>query len=395
MTINRSLEAVVEDQVVWMQVDLDAIAHNMRELQKCVGPRVQIMAVVKDNAYGHGAVQVSRVALENGASHLAVARVVEGIELRQAGIAAPILVLGYAPASAASALVEHRITATVTTLKVAEAISTQVACQGAPALPVHVKVDTGMGRLGLLPHEALDFIRALSALPGLVVEGIFTHLSTADCADKSYAQQQYRAFTDVLRELREAGFSIPLAHVANSAALIYLPEMRLNMVRPGISLYGVQPSSDDTPVISLCPALSLHSRVARVRVLPAGSSISYGRTFITSHPTRVVLVPLGYGDGYHRLISNRGAVLIRGQRCPIIGRVCMDQLAVDASHVPDVRIDDPVVALGRQGDAEISVEQVAQWAQTISNEVMTALGPRVPRVYLQGANVVEVHSLLD
>lgn len=392
--MNRSLDVVTGDQVTWVQVDLDAIAHNVRELKRCVGPGVKVMAVVKDNAYGHGAVPVSRVALENGASCLAVARVVEGIELRRAGIAAPILVLGYAPASTAGALVEHHIAPTVTTLELAQAISAEVTRLGISAMPVHVKVDTGMGRLGLLPQEVPEFVRTLSTMPGIAVEGIFTHLSTADDADKSYAHQQFRTFTAVLQALREAGFSIPLAHVANSAALIYLPEMRLDMVRPGIALYGVQPSSHAVPALALRPALSLHSRVARVCVLPAEASISYGRTYITTQPTRVALVPLGYGDGYHRLLSSRGAVLIQGQRCSILGRVCMDQLVVDASRVPDVQIDDPVVALGRQGDDEISAEQVAHWADTISYEVLAALETRVPRIYLQGSNVVEVHTLL-
>ena len=251
-----------------------------------------------------------------------------------------------------------------------------------------------MGRFGLLPDEVLGFVRALAGLPGLELEALYTHFSVADEADKAYTYQQHRLFVDILTRLREGGFEVGLAHAANSAATLDLSATHLQMVRCGIVLYGMRPSTEVEPTIPLRPAMSLHSRVARVRTLPAGSSVSYGRTFVTNRPTRVALVPLGYGEGYHRLLSNRGAVLIRGHRCPILGRVCMDQFVVDVSAVHGVTLDDEVVVLGRQGSEEISAEEIAELAETISYEVTTSILPRVSRLYLQGGRVVEVHGLL-
>ncbi len=389
-----SVESATSREVTWAQVDLDAIAHNVRELKKLIGDRAQLMAVVKANAYGHGAVPVARTALQCGASWVAVARVSEGIELRRGGIVAPILLMGHIPASDASAVIDYSLTATVDTLELARALSAEIERRRAPLLAVHVKVDTGMGRFGLLPDEVLDFVRALTALPGLELQGLYTHFAVSDEADESYTYQQHYLFAEILDQLGEAGFQTALAHEANSAAVLAIPETHLDMVRCGIALYGLRPSSEVEPAIPLQPAMSLHSRVARVRTLPAGSSISYGRTYITAKPTRVALVPIGYGEGYHRILSNRGAVLIRGRRCPILGRVCMDQFVVDVSAVPDVQLDDEVVALGRQGHEEISAEEIAAQAETINYEVTTAILPRVSRVYVQGGHVVEVRGLL-
>jgi alanine racemase len=395
MQESETLESATSKEVTWVQVDLDAIAHNVRELKARIGERVQLMAVVKANAYGHGAVPAARCAVQAGASHLAVARVVEGIELREGGIAAPILVMSYALPCDAPTLVERRLTPTVNTLELARALSSETLRRGVAPIPVHVKVDTGMGRLGLLPDEVLGLVRALAGLPGLELEALYTHFSVADEADKSYTYQQHQLFVDVLARLSESGFQVGLAHEANSAATLDMPATHLQMVRCGIALYGMRPSSEVEPAIPLRPAMSLHSRVARVRTLPADSSISYGRTFVTNRLTRVALVPLGYGEGYHRLLSNRGSVLIRGRRCPILGRVCMDQFVVDVGAVRDVALDDEVVALGRQGSEEISAEEIAELAETISYEVTTSILPRVSRLYLQGGRVVEVHGLLN
>jgi len=391
----KTLEDATQGEVMWAEVDLDAIAHNVRELKKHVGDRVQLMAVIKDDAYGHGTVPVARTVLQAGASMLAVARVPEGAQLRHGGVGAPVLLLGYSPVSAVASIVKHRLTPTVSTLELARALSAEVEKTGVDLLPVHVKVDTGMGRFGILPHEVLGFLRTLQALPGLRLEGLYTHLSTADTTDRDYVLSQLAAFQAVLSEVREAGFKIPLTHAANSGATIYVQESHLDMVRPGLSLYGLQPSTELAPLLPLRPALSLHSRVGRVRTLAAGSSISYGRTFKTTRSTRVALVLLGYGDGYHRLLSNRGEVLIRGRRCPILGRVCMNQFVVDVTAVADVCLDDEVVLWGRQGESDISAEEVAAWAQTIVNEVLSSLQPRIPRVYLQGGSVVEVQTLMS
>ncbi|NIO68966.1 MAG: alanine racemase, partial [Anaerolineae bacterium] len=377
-----------QNHLTWAEVDLDAIAHNARGLKERAGEETELMAVVKANAYGHGAVPVARTALENGASRLAVNRTLEGVELRQAGLTAPILILGYSLPSEAETIVRWDLTPTVTTVEGALALSALSDRQG-KVTPIHIKVDTGMGRFGLLPDEVVAFVRRIAELPGLKLEGLFTHFAVADLADKTYTRRQFDLYMWVVRQLEEAGFAIPLKHVANSAATLDLPEMHLDMVRCGIALYGLRPSDEVEPAIPLKPAMALKSRVARVRTLPPGSSISYGCTYTTTRPTPVALVPVGYGDGYHRILSNKGSVLIGGKRAPIVGRVCMDQFVVDVTGIEGVRQDDEVVVFGRQGEEEISAEEVAALAGTINYEVVTSILPRVTRVYLKGGQVVE------
>ncbi len=367
--------------LTYIEVDLDAIAHNVQAIKSFVGPAVELIAVVKANAYGHGTLRTSQTALAHGADRLAIGRVDEGVALRQAGITAPILVLSYSMPSEAEAAVAHDLTLAVTELPVAEALSAQARAQG-KRLPIHVKVDTGMGRFGLLPDEVLPFVQRLAALPGLVLEGLFTHFSTADAIDKTYAQAQFEAYRRVLDALSAAGFHFPLRHVANSAATLSLPATHLDAVRAGIILYGLMPSGDVEPVVDLRPALSLKSHIARVQCLEPGASIGYGRTYVAEAPMTAALVPVGYGDGYHRLLSNRGAVLVNGQRAPIVGRVCMDQFVIDISTVGPVAVDDEVVLIGRQGGDCISAEEMAGWADTINYEVVTSLLPRMPRRYL-------------
>jgi alanine racemase len=373
----------LQNKVTWAEIDLDAIAGNARGLKKHIGERTMLMAVVKANAYGHGALAVARVALENGATQLAVHRVAAGSQLRAGGITAPVLVMGYATPGQAASIVRHRLTPTVNTLELAQALSAAVADQSAPALPIHLKVDTGLGRFGVLPDEVLDFARALVSLPGLSLEGFYTHFCSADERDTSHTYRQFETYSQLVRQLEEAGIAIPVRHVANSAAALRFPEMHLDLVRCGIAVYGLRPSPEVEVNMPLRPAMSLKSRVGRVRTLPAGWGISYGRTYVTSCPTPVALVPVGYGDGYHRIQSNKGTVLIRGKRAPILGRVCMDQFVVDVSGIPDVRQNDEVVVLGRQSEEEITADEIAAWAGTINYEVVTSILPRVPRVYLR------------
>ncbi|TEU17031.1 MAG: alanine racemase [Anaerolineales bacterium] len=383
-----------QSHLTWAEVDLDAIAHNARGLKERAGKETELMAVVKANAYGHGAVPVAKTALENGASRLAVNRALEGVELRQAGITAPVLILGYSLPSEAETIVRSDLTPTVTTVEGALALSAMSVQQGKVTL-IHVKVDTGMGRFGLLPDEVVAFVRRIAELPGLKLEGLFTHFAVADLADKTYTRRQFGLYQRVVEQLEDAGFTIPLKHVANSATDLDLPEMHLDMVRCGIALYGLRPSDEVEPAIPLKPAMALKSRVARVRTLPPGSSISYGCTYTTTRPTPVALVPVGYGDGYHRILSNKGSVLIGGKRAPIVGRVCMDQFVVDVTNIEGVRQDDEVVVFGRQGEEEISAEEVAALAGTINYEVVTSILPRVTRVYLKGGKVVEVRPLVE
>ncbi|MGD8244736.1 MAG: alanine racemase [Anaerolineae bacterium] len=377
----------MDDVLTWAEVDLDAIAHNARLLKDCAGRGCELMVAVKANAYGHGAVPVSRAAMAGGATRLAVSRTEEGIELRQAGLDAPILLMGYTLPAESDAIVRWNLTPTVNSMPQAESLSVAATAQR-KALPVHVKVDTGMSRYGLMPDEALPFVRFLTGLPGLVLEGLYTHFAVADLPDKAFTRHQFEVFSAVARRLEASGFSFPLKHVSNSAATIDLPDMALQIVRCGIALYGLRPAADVHPAVSLQPALTLKSRVSRVRTLPTGTSISYGRTYVTEEPTRVALVPVGYGDGYHRLISNRGAVLIRGKRAPIVGRVCMDQFVVNVSDIPGVRLHDEVVLIGGQGEGHIAAEEVAGWAATINYEVTTGLMPRVPQIYLRAGRIV-------
>jgi alanine racemase len=380
--------------ITWAEIDLDAVARNVSSFKRHVGENVEVMAVVKANAYGHGAVPVGKAALEAGATRLAVHRAAEGGELRQARIEAPILVMGYTPPDDARAVVRWRLTPSVITLEAARALSQEAAAVGV-TLPVHIKVDTGMGRWGLLPDEVVEFVRALQNLPSLRLEGIFTHFATADCTNASHVVSQLEVFNRVLADVRHAGFDVPVVHAANSAATMRLPAAHFKAVRIGIAMYGMEPSSEWQSVFPLQPVLTLKSTVNRVRRLPAGSGISYGRTFVTQRSTLAALVPVGYGDGYHRSLSNRGCVLIRGQRAPILGRVCMDQCVVDVTHIPGVQQDDEVVLIGRQGQEVISAEEVARLAGTINYEVTTSLLPRVSRLYLREGRVVSAASLAD
>jgi alanine racemase len=380
--------------VTWAEVDLDAVAFNVRAFKQHVGEAVEIMAVVKANAYGHGAGPVARAALAAGATRLAVHRAIEGVELRQAGIEAPILVMGYTPPDGAAMVVYWKLTPSLMTIDFAQALSTQAGVLGR-AVPVHAKVDTGMSRFGLMPAEVVAFLQALRRLPGISLEGLFTHFATADSADQTHVRGQLQTFNEVIAVARQAGIELPLIHAANSAAMMKLPEAHFNAVRPGIALYGLDPSDEWPPAFEIHPALTLKSRVVRVRELPPGSGVSYGRTFVTQRPTMAALVPVGYGDGYHRLLSNRGSVLIHGKRAPILGRVCMDQFVVDISHIPGVQQDDEVVVLGQQGQERIRAEEIAGLSGTINYEVTTSLLPRVVRAYHQGGEIVEVMSLAD
>ena len=370
------------EHTTWAEVDLSAIAHNARSLQQHITAKTILCAVVKANGYGHGALPVAKTALRNGAQRLAVGRVEEGAALRQAGIEAPILLMCYAIPGQATDIVRYGLTPTVNSLDLGRSLSRAVAEHGAPDLPLHIKIDTGMGRFGVLPEEALDFAQALAGLPGLSLEGLYTHFCTADEADIACTSGQFEVYQQVVARLEQAGLRFAVHHVANSAATLRFPHMHLDMVRCGIALYGLRPSPDTPLPFPLRPAMALKSRVGRVRTLPAGWGISYGRDYVTSEPTRVALVPLGYGDGYHRLLSSRGAVLIHGQRAPILGRVCMDQFVVSVHDIEGVKEGDEVVLFGRQGQAELPAEEVAAWAETIDYEVVTSVLSRVPRVYL-------------
>lgn len=371
------------DLPVWVEVDLKAIAYNVQQIRQIVPPRTEVMAVVKANAYGHGAVEVARTALANGAGRLAVARVSEGEQLRKAGIAAPILLLGSTPPGQFADVLRLSLGQTVYSVEMATLLSELAGRKGVKAV-VHVKVDTGMGRLGFLAEDtSVQEVLQIARLPHLEVEGVFTHFATADSRDKRYALEQLERFLAFLDALRREGLAVPFRHCANSAAIIDLPAAHLDLVRPGIALYGLYPSKEvDRSRLRLEPAMALKARVAQVKRVPAGFKISYGATYETPAPTVIATLPVGYADGYTRLLSSRGKVLIHGQRAPVVGRVCMDQCMIDAGHVPDVSPGDEVVFFGRQGEAVLPVEEVAEAIGTINYEVICQINSRVPRVYL-------------
>ena len=372
----------------WAEIDLDAVAHNTSELKKRVGGRTELLAVVKANGYGHGAVAIARTALEAGASRLGVACVDEGAQLRKAGISCPILILGYTPVWEAEKIVHHQLSPTVGTKQLALALA-RFSAEKKAVTQVHVKVETGMGRFGTPPAEVVEFAQFLGGLPNLKVDGLYTHFAVADEEDKGFTHKQFGCFLEASDQLSW----IPCCHVGNSATVLDLPDMYLDMVRPGISLYGIYPSAAVNRSLTLKPALTLKSRIGRLHPLAPGDSVSYGRTWIAEKPARVALITCGYADGLPRILSNRGSVLVRGVRAPIRGRICMDQCVIDVSHIPDVALDDEVVIIGRQGNEEITAEEVAALAGTISYEILCGITARVPRVYIKNGSIWRVETL--
>ena len=371
----------------WLDIDLSAVAANVRQLRRIIGPARQLMAVVKGNAYGHGdghsAAPVARAALAAGADRLAVATLSEGIALRQAAIQAPILVLGYTPAWQAELLLCHRLTATVYELEIVQALA-QLATPQQPA-SVHVKINTGMNRLGIAPQQAVDFLTALQPFAQVEVEGIFTHFSTADEADKSFALAQFTRFQASLRALAERQLRPPLAHAANSAAVLTLPQTHLQLVRAGIALYGLHPDPVHTRLpAGFRPALSWKAHIAQVLDLAPGEAVSYNREFVAERPLRAAVVPVGYADGFPRKPHNWGHLLVHGQPAPILGRVCMDQTIVDVTHIQaqqPVHQGDEAVIIGQQRGASITADEAAARIGTNNYDIVSRILPRVPRLY--------------
>lgn len=371
----------------WAAVDLAAVYANVRALGACLGPETRLMAVVKANGYGHGAREVAVVALEAGAAALGVARMDEALRLKAAGINAPILIFGHTPPVLTAKLLSHGLTQTIWDMETARAFSDAAILTGL-RLCVHIKIDSGMGRLGIACckdadyDRAVDTVAAVHRLPGLEVEGIYTHFATADEADKAYAMVQFRRFAALLERLEASGIRIPVRHAANTAAIIDLPETHLNMVRAGIGIYGAYPSLNvDHANVRLVPAMTLKSRVIQVKKVAPGFAVSYGLTGRTMTSTLLATVAVGYGDGYPRLCSNHGQMLVRGKPAPVIGRVCMDQTILDVGHILGVAPGDEVVVFGKSDDTGIPVESVAKSAGTISYEILTGISGRIKRVY--------------
>jgi alanine racemase len=367
--------------VKWADIDLGAVAHNVGEIQRLVGARTQLMAVVKANGYGHGAVPVARTALRAGAGWLGVSSPAEAMELRAAGIVAPILNLGYTPETALLELIQGDVSLTVWDARGLPSVATAAAA-AQRAARVHLKVDTGMGRLGARSEDAQALARDIVGRPHLALEGLCTHLADAENADRAYTDRQLEQFDRVRDAVSAIAPRPPLVHAANSAALLRHPRSRYDLVRPGILLYGAHPMAGWTD-LPLRPAMTVSALVTHVKEVPAGTRVGYGLQWSAAGPRVLATVAAGYADGFSRRLSNRGHVLIGGKRCPIVGRVSMDQIIADATGAR-VQVADPAVLLGRQGNEELSVDEVAAAQDTISWEVFCAISARVPRRYREG-----------
>lgn len=378
----RRIVVMRPDRPTWLEIDLSAIGRNTQLFKQIVGPDVRLLVSLKADAYGHGALRVARTVVRNGAEWLGVATVSEAEPLRRAGIDVPILVFGYIPPWQAREAVRMNLRATLFAPDLAHALS-QAATDLNGQIPVHVKVDTGMARLGLRAEDVDGIVRfcdEVRSLPGLIFEGIFTHFATADAADQTYVMRQIDRFERVLAALEAHGLRPPIVHAANSAAALSLPQSRYNMVRPGIAIYGLSPSDEVRLPEGFQPSLAFKTQVAQVKDIPAGEGVSYGATYITTAPTRIAVLPVGYADGFRRAPTNWGEVLVRSARAPLVGRVCMDQCMIDVTHIPGVRQGDEVVLIGRQGEDELTADEVARKLGTIAYEVTSELLARVPRI---------------
>lgn len=373
-------------RTTWIEVSRGALAHNLHLLRARMASATQLMAVVKANAYGHGAAETAHILQGAGADRFATATLAEALALRQAGITRPILVLGYTPSWHAALALAHTITLTVFDLETAAALHAAAKAAG-QRLTVHIKVNTGMNRLGVRPEAAPLLLTALAALDGLAVEGIFTHFATSDEADKTHSDAQFTCFQTLLGELNRAGLRPPLAHAANSAALLAMPHTHLDLVRSGIALYGLDPDMTHcTLPAGFRPALTWKAIVTQVNDLAPGEAVSYGREFIADRPLRTAILPMGYADGFPRRPQTWGSVLIHGQPAPILGRVCMDQTVVDVTAIEaatgPVGQGDEVVIIGRQGDAGISAETASVQVGTNNYDIVSRILARVPRIYI-------------
>lgn len=375
-------------------IDLDAIEKNIDAVREKAG--LPVMAIVKADAYGHGAIQVARL-LKDKCAFFGVSSMLEAMELRRAGLDNPILILGYTPVSAFPTAIRNGIRPSIFHYEDALALSRTAVELGVSNAPFHFALDTGMSRIGFqATAAAADQCARIARLPGIFAEGLFTHFATADSADLSRSQKQAELFYRFDSMLRDRGIEIPIRHLDNSAGILNFSHP-CEMVRSGIITYGLYPSDEvDRSRLSLTPALSWQCRITHLKLLEAGREISYGGTFVTTRPTMVATIPVGYADGYRRSLSGKFHVLIHGKEAPILGRVCMDQLMVDVTHIPETKLEDTVILIGKSGDAQITVEQLAAAADSFNYELVCGISRRVPRIYVSGGKIVnEVRYLLD
>ncbi len=372
---------IVMHRPTWVEIDLSALRHNLLAIKRTAGPGVKIMGIVKADAYGHGDYEVCRVLLNHGVEMLGIAILEEGIQLRDKGIQAPLLLLGGLFEDQIDTVIQCNVIPTVYDLKLAGVLSKR-AHELHKTIPVHVYVDTGMGSIGVKYDKAVEFVKSLHDIKNIFIDGIYTHCSCSDEKESAYTNLQIRRFRDVLATLDAMKIGIPLRHMANSGAIIGYPDAYFTMVRPGLSLYGLYPSEEVSRDIGIRPVMSFKTRVVHIKDMQPGDEVGYSRTYKITKPTRVATLPFGYDDGYNRLLSGQGKVIIRGVTASIIGRVCMDQCFVDVSHINEVCVGDEVVVYGSQGQETISIESIARELQTIPYEVTCSVSKRVPRIYI-------------
>ncbi len=376
------------------EIDLSAIAHNIRGFRRIASPDVEIMPAVKADGYGHGAVEVSKTALQNGASRLGVARIEEGIALRNAGIDAPILVFGYTSPSNTIDVIENDLTITISEKDIASKFEAAAIALG-KKVKVHYKIDSGMGRIGMLTQgghpgtpdlstNSIEPVVDISKMKGLELEGLYTHFAQADHKDKQYTKQQFEIFSSFSKQLKTAELEIPVIHAANSAAAIEMPETHLDMIRPGISFYGLYPSHEiDKSLIDLKPAMQLKTKIVSLKKVAKGFNVSYGSTYVTEKETTIAVVPIGYADGFSRHFSSKGSMLVHGEKVPIVGRVCMDLTMLDVGDIDDISLEDEVIVFGSQGDGFIGADELAGKINTINYEIVSTLTSRVQREWVR------------
>lgn len=380
---------------VWIEVNLDHLAHNMKEVRKAVKTGVLVTAVIKADGYGHGAVEIADTLLKNGADRLAVATLSEAVELRRVYEEVPILVMGYTPESCAEEVVINNIIQTVYSFEQAESFSKAAQLYEKEAV-LHIKVDTGMSRLGFQPDiTAVETIKKISELPNIKIEGIFTHFAVADEKDKSFTNQQYAKFMELVERLNGNGVRIPIQHCSNSAAIIDLQDYHLDMVRAGIMLYGLYPSDEvNKEAVKLKQVMALKAKISHLKELGPGIGVSYGLKHVTAGYSKIATLPIGYADGFTRMLSGKAEVLVKGNRVPVVGRICMDQCMIDVTGIDGLHRGDVVTLIGREGEQEISVDEVAGKLGTINYEVVCMMGKRIPRVYIRNGEIIKIKDYL-
>ena len=385
-----------EVRPVYLEINMDNLTNNYNEIRRIVNPNTKIMAVIKANAYGHGSVELAKMYEKIGVDRLAVSIISEAVELRREGIKIPIQLLNYTPESQLGLVIDNDIIQGIYTYEDAKLLSDLAVKKGKKA-KIHIKIDTGMGRIGFLPNEdSIKEIVKIHELPNLEMEGMFTHFAKADETDKSFTKIQFERFNWVSEKLEENGIELKVKHVSNSAAIIDLPEYNLDLVRPGIILYGYYPSDEvNKNKINLKPAMTLKSKISNIKTVPEGTGISYGHIYSTSKKSVIATVPIGYADGYSRILSGKADVCINNKRAPIVGRICMDQMMVDITGIDNANIGDEVVLFGYDNESYPRVEELASLLGTINYEFICMMGRRIPRVFIKDNEIIEIKDYLE